>query len=440
MILLDKKRFLRIVALLLSLIAIVGAVSCTEGTKSDTTPIFECEEETLPLYFYEFMLSRAKGTLARNKYPVDDPEFWATVIEGDGRTYEDFYNELVLDSCKNYFAAALIFDAEGLTLSKSALEAIDEEVAYYVDYDGDGSEEKFNALIGKFGIDAKALRECYIIEAKYNYVVSYLYGGGELIGDAVKEEFYQKNYHRFKQILLRNYYYEYQYDEQGNLMYFDDDTGKPIYDQKNGKVKYNKNGSRITDSFGVDIYYDEDGKIIYDTEKGKPSPVLDEDGNGVKHNYTADELAERKAIAEGLVSAINDGDTDEFESELARINAEEMIFEAYSDGYYLSRTESDNYIGYDYITKILDLLEEMDVGEIRLVESESGYHVIMKYALDSGRYNDGEYSAWFEDFNGNIISKLFGDKLDAMRAEITTYEENLDGARSIKNIGINFDY
>ena len=440
MILLRKRRIIKIAALLLSLLTIFSLVSCAEETKSDTTPIFECGEETLPLYFYEFMLSRAKGTLARNKYPVDDPDFWATVIEGDGRTYEEFYNDFVYDSCKNYFAAALIFDAEGLTLSKSALAEIDEEVDYYIDYDGDGSRDKFNALIGKFGIDAEALRQCYIIEAKYNYVVSYLYGGGELIGDTVKEEFYDANYHRFKQILLRNYYYEYQYDEQGNLIYFDDDTGKPVYDQKNGSVKYDSKGYRIKDEFGVDIYYDKDGKIIYDTVKGKPSPVPDEDGNGVKHYYTEEQMAERKARAEAICESLAECGTEEFESEIARINAEEMIFEIYTDGYYLSRTESDNYIGYDYIVEILALLENMQVGDVRFLETESGCHVIMKYKLDDGRYNDGEYAAWFEDFNSNIISMLFGDKLEKMAAEITEKSENLLGARSITEIGVNFDY
>ena len=440
MILFSKKRILSAVALLLASFILLGLVSCTEETESDTTPIFECGEETLPLYFYEFMLSRAKGTLARNKYPVDDPEFWDTVIEGDGRTYEEFYNTLVLESCKDYFAGALIFDSEGLTLSKSSLAAIDEEVAYYIDYDGDGSEDKFNALIGRYGIDAKALRECYIIEAKYNYVVSYLYGDGELIGDGVKDEYYRANYHRFKQILLTNYYYEYQKDSEGNLIYFDDETGKPIYDQKNGSVKYDSKGYRIKDSFGVEIYYDKDGNILYDTVKGKPAPVPDEKGEGVKHSYTAEEMAERLRKAEAICASIKKGDTEKFESELARINAEELLYDAFPEGYYLSRTEADNYIGYDHVLQILDELEDMDDGEVKLIETSSGYHVIMKYELDDGRFNDGEYAAWFNDFNSNIISKLFGDKLDAMLSEITTHEENLEGARSIRNIGINFDY
>ena len=406
MILLKKSKLLKIAATVLAIATLLSLASCAQGTESDTTPIYECGDEKLPLFFYEFMLSRAKGTLARNKYDVKDPEFWTTVIEGDGRTYEEFYNDIVLDSCKNYFAAALIFDAEGLTLSESALADIDEEVAYYIDYDGDGDESEFNAIIDDFGIDAKALRECYIIEAKYNYVVSYLYGGGELIGDAVKDEYYKANYHRFKQILLRNYYYEYEYDSQGNLMYFDDDSGKPIYDTKNGTVKYDDGGMRIRDSFGEIIYYDKDGKIIYDTVKGKPAAKLDGDGNAIKYEYTEEQLAERLALAQSISDSIAKGDVDSFEAKLKEINADELIFEAYPDGYYLSRTESNSYVGYSYIIEILDALEDMEVGEIDCIESEFGYHVIMKYQLDSGRYNDGEYADWFNDFTDNILAVI----------------------------------
>ena len=440
MILLKKSKLLKIAATVLAIATLLSLASCAQGTESDTTPIYECGDEKLPLFFYEFMLSRAKGTLARNKYDVKDPEFWTTVIEGDGRTYEEFYNDIVLDSCKNYFAAALIFDAEGLTLSESALADIDEEVAYYIDYDGDGDESEFNAIIDDFGIDAKALRECYIIEAKYNYVVSYLYGGGELIGDAVKDEYYKANYHRFKQILLRNYYYEYEYDSQGNLMYFDDDSGKPIYDTKNGTVKYDDGGMRIRDSFGEIIYYDKDGKIIYDTVKGKPAAKLDGDGNAIKYEYTEEQLAERLALAQSISDSIAKGDVDSFEAKLKEINADELIFEAYPDGYYLSRTESNSYVGYSYIIEILDALEDMEVGEIDCIESEFGYHVIMKYQLDSGRYNDGEYADWFNDFTDNIISDLFVLRLKEMVSEITFNEENVSGATSIKDIGINFDY
>ena len=427
-----------VICTLLSLFA-----SCTDqerATTADTSPIFECDGIELPLFFYEFMMSRVKGSLARNKHKVTDPDFWYTVIEGDGRTYEEFYNEYVLERCKYYLAALVIFEQEGLTLPKSKLQEIEEEVQFYIEYDGKGSEDDFSASIKKYGIDAEALRRCYIIEAKYEYLMNYLYGDGELIGDVVKDEYYKENYIRFKQILFRKYKYEYQYDEQGNLMYFDPATGKPVYDTKNGGVKYDEKGSRLKDKYGVTIYFDETGKILYDTKIGRPSEKLDEKGNAIKIYYGDVQLYSRLAEANEIANAIKKEDYASFEAKLAEVNEEEMIFETFTDGYYLSRLEEENYFDYEYIKVILAGLEDMDVGEVMVIESEHGYHVVMRYALDDSKYNDSDYTYWFGDLDNKIIFDLFGKKIDEVLPEIIVNEENIAKARSITRVGINYDY
>ena len=87
-------RFAAIVLVLCSVVSLFSACSEPEReTEADTSPIFECDGIELPLFFYEFMMSRVKGSLSRNQHKVTDPDFWGTVIEGDGRTYEEFYNE-----------------------------------------------------------------------------------------------------------------------------------------------------------------------------------------------------------------------------------------------------------------------------------------------------------------------------------------------------------
>ncbi len=431
-------------AIILSLITVLTLLAaCGEQerkTEANTSPILECDGVELPLFFYEFMLSRVKGDLARNQNKVTDPDFWYAEIEGDGRTYEEYYNEYILERCKNYLVALVIFHKEGLTLPKSKLASIDEEVQFYIDYDGKGDEDAFSASIKKLGVDAEALRRCYIIEAKYEYLMSYLYGDGELIGDTLKDKYYKENYVRFKQILIRKFKYEFQYDEQGNLMYFDPDSGKPVYDEKNGSVKYDEKGSRIKDSYGVPIYYDENGKIIYDTQRGMPSEKLDADGNAIRYDYTEAELAERTATAESIAASIKAGDYAAFESKLTEVNAEEMIFESYTDGYYLSRLEEENYIRYGYINLILDELENMEIGDVAVVESEEGYHVIMRYELEEGKFSDGEYSQWFENLDEKIILDLFRGEIAEVLPNIKVNSENLATARSITRVGINYDY
>ena len=433
-------RFAAVALVLCTCISLFSACSEQEReTSADTSPIFECDGIELPLFFYEFMMSRVKGSLSRNQQKVTDPDFWSTVIEGDGRTYEEFYNEYVLERCKYYLAALVIFEQEGLTLPKSKLEEIEEEVQFYIEYDGKGSEDDFSASIKKLGVDAEALRRCYVIEAKYEYLMNYLYGDGELIGDVVRDGYYKDNYIRFKQILFRKYKYEYQYDKDGNLMYFDPSTGKPVYDTENGGVKY-ENGNRIRDSYGVTIYYDETGKILYDTQKGRPSEKLDEKGNAIKIYYGDADLYSRLAMANEIAASITKDDYAAFEAKLAEVNEEEMIFENYTDGYYLSRLEEENYFEYEYIKVILAGLEDMDDGEVAVIESEHGYHVVMRYELDDAKYNDSEYSYWFGDLDNKIILDLFRKKIENVLPEIVANEENIAKARSITRVGINYDY
>ena len=437
-------RFAAIALVLCTALSLFAACSEQEReTTADTSPIFECDGIELPLFFYEFMMSRVKGSLARNQHKVTDPDFWYTVIEGDGRTYEEFYNDYVLERCKYYLAALVIFEQEGLTLPKSKLQEIEEEVQFYIDYDGKGSEEDFSASIRKLGVDAEALRRCYIIEAKYEYLMSYLYGDGELIGDIVKEEYYQDNYIRFKQILFRKYEYEYQYYEYNDkeyLMYFDSSTGKPIYDTKNGEVRYDEKGNRLRDNYGVTMYFDEDGNVLYDTKNGKPSEKLDEKGNAIKIYYGDAQLFSRLAEANEIAASIEKGDYSSFEAKLTEVNEAEMIFETFTDGYYLSHLEEEKYFEYEYIKVILAGLEDMDVGEVAVIESEHGYHVVMRYALDEAKYNDSEYSYWFGDLANKIILDLFNQKIDEVLPEIIVNEENIAKARSITRVGINYDY
>ena len=435
-----NKRYLtvRAAALILAMLMLMPlAVSCAQPGQEEPEAVLECGDVKLPLYFYEFMLSRMRGTLARNKYEVTSKDFWATVTD-DGKTYEEYYNASILDSCKNYLAAAVMFDREGLKLSDAVLAEIDEEIAFYINYDGDDSKEKFNKLIGKYGVDADSLRNCYVIEAKYDAVLASVYGGGSLIDNSVKEEYYRDNYVRFKQILLPKFYYEYELDENGELIYFDPETSKPIYDKENGFYRFDKNGNCIVDRFGEVIYYDADGNILYDTEKGKPSVKLDESGVGIMHDLSQEELLEREREAKELSESLKAGKFAAFEDEMAkRVNILGSE-EAYPDGYYLSRIESAGYE--DYMNGILELLETIETGDIGYYESDYGYHVVMKYELDEGKYSDGKYSEWFTEFESSLVNMLFLNKVGSILPEIKVNDEILAKAKTIKNIGTNFDY
>ena len=88
--------YIRLASLLLAALLCMSCfVSCSGKKVEVKDPVLECDEGAIPLSFYEFLLSRMKGTLARNRYEVNDPEFWATKIEGSDMTYESYYNESI---------------------------------------------------------------------------------------------------------------------------------------------------------------------------------------------------------------------------------------------------------------------------------------------------------------------------------------------------------
>ncbi len=431
------KNIKRIACLVLALMLCAGAlVSCADAVKD---PIMEYDGQKISLEMYEFMLSRMKGSLAREGIDTSSTsEFWGEMHGDTGLTNEQYYNKTVIDTCKNYLAALVIFEEEGMTLSDTTLAAIEEEINFYIEYDGKGDEEKLDLILQKYGTTTEGLRKIYEIEAKYNAVVAALYGSeGSQIAGNVKDEYYKENYHRFKQILVSNFYYKDEVDENGDTVYFDPETGKPIYDAE-GSYRYNEKEERLLDEYGVAIRFGEDGKRLYDTEKGKPAPEKDANGRAVEYYYTNEEMAEREAKAKELLSSIGKGNFSAFEAEIPNWELYEGADEYCPEGYYLSDIENGAYD--DTMNAILAALKETQVGEVRLVESVNGYHLIMKYALDAGKYENSEYARWFTEFNSSLTSKLFMDKCGKYFDKIELDDDNIAKAKSIKSVGQNYDY
>ena len=438
-----KGRAIRLLSLVLSSVMLLCAVSaCSPTAKSEVdTPVLECRGSAIPLSFYELLLSRMKGSLAASRYDVSSDEFWSTKVEGSDLTYEEYFQSAVLESCKQYLCALAIFEDEGLTLPESIVAEIDEEIEYYISlgYIGGGDVEKFNALISAYGVDSESLKDAYETEAKYSYLLEYLYGSNaELVASNVKEEFYRENYYRFKQILLSNFYYKYELDEYGNEIYFDTETRERLYDTEAGSCRYDESGNRLKDPDGNSIMFDEEGNVLYDKVNGQRSVLLDEQGEAMQFFYTESEIAERAELAEQINAALVAGDFELFEARMSEINVSWGGEESYPDGYYLSDIESSFYN--EYMIDMLDALKGMEIGESALIESEYGYHIIMRYEPDEGKYADGLYAEWFESFSSALISELFEVKCQSAYANIRLDTENLERARSIKQIGTNTDY
>jgi hypothetical protein len=225
------------------------------------------------------------------------------------------------------------------------------------------------------------------------------------------------------------------------MIYFDQRTKKPLYDTKKGSYAYDADVARVKDSYGQPICFDADGNVVYDTENGKPMVVLNESGYPIQYDHTDEDVAKQKQKAESLMATLTEGNFADFEAAIKENALVLGAAEEFPDGYYLGEIERAQYKGdVAYLADILDMLEGMEVGEIAIYESDAGYHVIMKYDLKTGQYTVKGYEGWFAALDGHIIGDLFDIRIADTLAKIKINEANLANARSIADVGINYDY
>lgn len=436
------KKYIRIVALVLALLMLCASfVGCGEGKAK---PLLRVGEHTLSVNLYQLMLSIRKGEMAfaivQSYGNANSEKFWGTVIDSSSSTYDDYYTAQVYEKAKQYLAATALFDELGLSLPDSYVKAIDSEMQALVDGDGDGSKQKLNSLLSEFGVNYDLLKQYKTMVKKTEHLISSLYGAdGSKIGATLKEDYLKENYAAFKQILLSNFYYLYKTDKYGDDIYYKED-GSIAYDTANAT-------SQIED--GKIVYYGADGKIAYDKANGKRSPILDANGNSQTALYTNEQMLDR------LNFAVDIRDT--------AIGAEAEVFEslrfAYSDEYpdsdydqdalsYLATNVSYSAISASWSTldKIAAKLKEMQIGEIAIVQTDAGIHVLRKYPMETAAYADTRYTQWFTDntygiydFNTNLINSLLTARLSDYTAQMTTDTELLK-QYTLKSSPVNFYY
>lgn len=415
---------------------------CSGGKKGKT--LLEIEGVKVSVNTYELLLSRMKGTLARSEgIAIDKDDFWSTVVDSNNTTYDQYLRDAILENAKTYAIGVYLFDqVYKLTLPKETIDAIDAELAEYVDYDGDGSKAAFNQVLSEFGVNYDILRQTYIMEAKLDALKVHLYGkDASKIADNVKDDYCKDNYVRFKQVFLASYYYVCETDANGDEIYFTENSlGNKIvcYDTENGKTKTDKDGNVIKDKDGYEVYFTEDGKIAYDKEKGNTAFVFDKDGQPIVGDYSKEELAEIKKEANTILSKVPAGEFNAFEIFMEQ-RGEDEDAQTYENGYYL-HNDPANYAAYPYLESIVEALADMEVGEVALVESDYGYHVVMKYPVEKGAHSDKDNKDWFEGFTEGLIEDMFMTLCKEHMDKVTVDEEILATVPSMKEIGKNYYY
>ena len=421
-----------ICALLALLVCALPLCSCAS---SDST-LMKLGKTELTLNTYELLLSRMKGTLAYNGYEVDNAAFWDYIWSTDGATYEDYFNAEILAAAKDMLLRLYLFEeVYDLTLPQSYYDDVDVYMQDLLENDFNSSKNAFNKAMADYGINMEMLRENYIMEDKLEYLVDYL---SARTADSAREEYYQEHYVRFRQILFPLYEYEYQLDENGDVVYHQVGKNTVAYDTKNGKTMKATDGTLRCDEDGNPIYFLEDGSIAYDTVNGEPAGVdADKDGYVDSKALSDAEITNIKENATKLQGLIEAGDFSTFEDYGAQYAGNDDVWSAYPDGIFLNSEQSYSLA---YLQELADQLQVAKVGDVILYQSENAVHLVMKYDLTESAWGVEGNKDWFGTFEDEVIESVILSICGEYADQIVIDQSVLDKSRGIKEIAANWNY
>lgn len=394
------KIFRKITAAALALVMLLLSLV---GCSSLGTPVMELGGTEITANMIEFWLSRYKaqfehyyGEAVRKQYGLDKvDQFWPLVADpATGETYDDVMSGFIYENAQTYLCSLYLFDQFGLSLPSSTVEEVDTYIADLCENYASGSKSEFNAMLSNYGVSMKILRELYLIDEKVDYLQEYLFGTGGTLGVTKidKENYYQQNYVRMRQIC-----------------FFINEC--PEYDEKG-------------------------------------NPVLDKDGYTKYRDMTTAETQEARARAADALKSINSGA--DF-LDVSKEYDENPTDDIYAGGIYMSK---DSAMGTDAaLEKIYNELQSMEVGQIKLIETENNLHIVEKLELDEGAYDktantdfftfyDAELGA-LETFEQYLKEPLFleyiAESLEKYSAEVKIDEELLNKYK-LSNVQANYYY
>lgn len=438
------------VKIIIVVLAVLMLASVLSACSSQGESVMTIADKGMSVNTYQLLLCRMKGTLYSYGYDVTNEKFWRTIISTDGTTYDDYFTASVQEQASRYIIADYLFDRNGLILTDDRIEMVDKLMNAYVKQAG--SKGELNSRLAKFGANYDILRELLILETKIDMLKDHLYGDkGELLDEDVKERYFNDNYVAFGQIFLATYSYINELDEFEDQVYYTDEKYTAIaYDTVNGVTKTNEYGKVIVDKFGDPRYYTADGKIAYDTQRGvvgyeaekdeDGNIKTDEDGIVIKKidKMTAAEIEEVAQRASTYLEACNQ-DIDLF------IEHAEIYGEREGDGETMYLYSGADYYGsidssLAYLDDIAEGIEQGTVGDCFSVQSDYGFHIVCKYEMEKGAYDDEKHADTFSDFYLNLIAGIFDAECKQYESAVVINVDAIEGAPTIAEVEVNTLY
>ena len=445
-----KKLFLRVAAMLIVVVMLVAPLSSCAGGKKMLTLTADGKTYSISVNLYELMLSAMKGTLAAYGYTLEglkpsQSAYWDIMDTYDGQTMEtsdSYYRKAVLENCKSYLVALYLFDKYELKLSASAEKEIEDNMAELIKTDGEGSKTKLNSVLANYGVNYKMLKEYYVMKAKFSAVQDHIYS---TIGPNVKGNYLNENYVHFYQIFLANYTYVYETDKNGDVIYYNTATNQILY-KKTDYTYTNASGKVETDSRGNVIYYTDitHSHISYDTVNGQPSYKITADGETYETKpMTEDELEKLAERANDLLQSLQGASKDAFVTKMNSVSDDTQAA-LYTDGYYLQKGVDFSASGEDYmyLDTIVEQLSGNEVknGDVIMIPSPSGYHILLKCAPTEKAYELEANEVWFTNFASGFTAQIFEERAEPYLAQIKLNEKVYSLAPTMKEVNVNYFY
>ena len=278
----------------------------------------------------------------------------------EGVTVGDFLQTVALSNIMSNAICLKLFDDYGLKLTTEQQNTIDQNINTKIQ--AAGSKSALNTALSAYNVNVDILRDIYENETKISTLQDYLYGenGIEKATDEEIDTYYKDNYYRCKHILIRT-----------DVKYELDENGEPIVDEETGTYKT------------VDL--------------------------------TDEEIESQKALAEDLEKRVAAGE--DFDALVVQYS-EDTGMQHFTDGYYIN--SACTFLPTEVVSAVL----EMNVGDVKTVESDYGIHIVKKYDLIDGAYNDENYGPYmFGDLAATVNSIKMQELLSQYTNLVVVNEE-----------------
>ncbi|MHC1695931.1 MAG: peptidylprolyl isomerase [Eubacteriales bacterium] len=376
-----RKLGTRIAAVVLALVTSLTLGSC--GTKYDIAMSHPSGLQ-ITENMYNYWLCYYKTTILQNYGLSEDyADLWSSMSDDKTSTLGVLFGKQVTEMVKTMLASAVLLKEYGQTLSSEDKKQIDENIADSIE--AYGSKSAFNEELAKYGVNTKILKDIFTLDAQYSMLADYLYNSETGTSKPTNDElmkYFLENFVYVKHILI-------------NTVNPQDPTEAPESTEapadESGTTETGAEDTATTESATEATTAEE---TTQDTTEGTTRPV-------------EVIIEERKALVEDLKKRIDAGESFE---ELMGEYTEDTGITTYPDGYVFTKG--------DFQPEFEEAAYDMKPGEVRIIETTYGTHILKKYEMDSSKFEENKDTVTY-----NWQLKSFEALVKPILDEITVNED-----------------